>query len=75
MSKEGPMLRWALVFLIVALLAALFGFTDIAGAAAWIAKFLFFLFLVGFVLCAIFGVRRRRLLILNVRRTGKPRAR
>ena len=40
------MLRWALIFLIIALVAALFGFTGIAAAAAGIAKFLFFLFLV-----------------------------
>lgn len=47
------MLRWALIFLIIALVAALFGFTGIAAAAAGIAKFLFFLFL---VVCLIFFV-------------------
>jgi uncharacterized membrane protein YtjA (UPF0391 family) len=40
------MLRWAVIFLVIALVAALFGFTGIASAAAGIAKFLFFLFLV-----------------------------
>ena len=35
------MLRWALIFLIIALVAALFRFTGIAAAAAGIAKFLF----------------------------------
>jgi uncharacterized membrane protein YtjA (UPF0391 family) len=69
------MLRWALGFFVVALLAALFGFTEIASGAASIAKFLFFLFLVGFVLCAVFGVRQRRLLIIKVRKSGKPPAR
>lgn len=44
--KEKVMLRWALVFFIVALLAAVFGFFGIAGAAAGIAKFLFFAFLI-----------------------------
>jgi len=39
------MLRWAVIFLVIALVAALFGFTGIATAAAGIAKFLFFLFL------------------------------
>jgi uncharacterized membrane protein YtjA (UPF0391 family) len=39
------MLRWAAIFFIIALVAALFGFTGIAAAAAGIAKFLFFLFL------------------------------
>lgn len=47
------MLRWAVIFLVVALVAALFGFTGIASAAAGIAKFLFFLFL---VMCLIFFI-------------------
>jgi uncharacterized membrane protein YtjA (UPF0391 family) len=69
------MLRWALACFIVAVLAAVFGFSDIASGAAWIAKFLFFLFLVGFVFCAIFGVRQRRLLIVKIHKAGKPPAR
>jgi uncharacterized membrane protein YtjA (UPF0391 family) len=40
------MLRWALIFLVVALVAAIFGFTGIAAAAAGIAKILSFFFLV-----------------------------
>jgi len=47
------MLRWAVIFLVIALVAALFGFTGIAFAAAGIAKFLFFLFL---VMCLIFFI-------------------
>jgi uncharacterized membrane protein YtjA (UPF0391 family) len=49
----NQMLRWAVIFLIIALAAALFGFTGIAAAAAGIAKFLFFLFL---VMCLIFFI-------------------
>ena len=45
------MIKWAIIFLVVALVAALFGFTGIAVAAAGIAKFLFGLFL---LLCLIF---------------------
>ncbi len=45
------MLRWAAIFLVIALVTALFGFTGIPAAAAGIAKFLFFLFL---VICLIF---------------------
>ena len=41
------------IFLVIALIAALFGFTGIAAAAAGIAKFLFFLFL---VICLIFFI-------------------
>jgi uncharacterized membrane protein YtjA (UPF0391 family) len=43
------MLRWAVVFLVIALVAALFGFTDIAAASAGIAKILFGIFLVLFL--------------------------
>jgi len=49
------MLRWALIFLIVALLAAWLGFGVIAGTAAWIAKILFVLFIVLFFCSVIFG--------------------
>jgi uncharacterized membrane protein YtjA (UPF0391 family) len=50
------MLRWAVIFLVVALVAALFGFTGIAAAAAGIAKFLFFLFLVMCLVFLIIGI-------------------
>ena len=40
------MLKLALFFLVVSLLAGLFGFTGIAAATAGIAKFLFVVFLV-----------------------------
>lgn len=54
------MLRWALVFLIVALLAGLFGFTDVMGASYVIAKVLFFVFLILFVLSLVMGSRTTR---------------
>jgi uncharacterized membrane protein YtjA (UPF0391 family) len=53
------MLNWALMFFIVALLAALFGFTGIALAAAGVAKILFYLFLVLFLVSLIAGLARR----------------
>ena len=49
------MLRWALVFLLVAIVAAVFGFGGIAGEAAWIAKVLLFVFLILFVVSLVFG--------------------
>jgi uncharacterized membrane protein YtjA (UPF0391 family) len=61
--KEASMLYWALMFFVVALVAALFGFTGIATAAAGIAKILFFVFLVLFVVSLfmhLFGGRRGR---------------
>jgi uncharacterized membrane protein YtjA (UPF0391 family) len=51
------MLGWAATFLIIALLAAVFGFGGIAGASAGIAKILFFVFVVLFVISLIFGRR------------------
>jgi uncharacterized membrane protein YtjA (UPF0391 family) len=43
------MLRWAAIFLIIALIAALFGFTEIASASASIAQVLFGIFLILFL--------------------------
>ena len=43
------MLGWTLIFLIIALVAGLFGFTGIAGASVGIAQVLFFIFLVLFL--------------------------
>ncbi|MFO0945006.1 MAG: DUF1328 domain-containing protein [Planctomycetota bacterium] len=51
------MLSWALTFLIIALIAAAFGFGGIAGTATGIAKLLFFVFLIMFALSLIFGRR------------------
>ncbi len=53
------MLGWALTFLVIALVAALLGFGGMAGASMGIAKILFFVFLVLFVLTLIFGRRAR----------------
>jgi uncharacterized membrane protein YtjA (UPF0391 family) len=50
------MLRWAFFFLIIGLIAALFGFTSIAGAAIGVAKILFFLFVALFVLFLVLGL-------------------
>jgi uncharacterized membrane protein YtjA (UPF0391 family) len=53
------MLRWAVGFFLIALVAALFGFGGIAVAAAGIAKILFFIFLVLFLVALLGGVIRR----------------
>ena len=44
------MLYWALIFFIVAVIAAVFGFGGIAAGAVSIAKILFFIFLALFVI-------------------------
>lgn len=50
------MLKWALIFAIVAVVAALLGFSGVAGAAAGLAKILFFVGLALVVLFLILGV-------------------
>jgi len=53
------MLRWALGFFIVALIAAVLGFSGIALAAAGIAKILFYVFLVLFLASLVSHLLRR----------------
>jgi uncharacterized membrane protein YtjA (UPF0391 family) len=53
------MLRWAIAFFIVALIAAVFGFLGIAAAAVSIARVLFFVFLVLFLVSLLGGLLRR----------------
>ena len=54
------MLGWVVTFLIVALIAALLGFGGIAGASIEIAKIIFFIALVLFLVSAIVGIARGR---------------
>ena len=50
------MLRWALIFFIVALLAAVLGFGGVAGVAVGIAKFLFYVFAVLLLISLVMGL-------------------
>ncbi len=50
------MLKWAVIFLIIALIAGLFGFTDVEAASAGIAQILFGIFLVLFLGAVIIGL-------------------
>ncbi|MBA2962531.1 MULTISPECIES: DUF1328 domain-containing protein [Ramlibacter] len=52
------MLHYAVVFFVIALVAALFGFGGIAAGAVEIAKILFFVFLILAVVAYLFGGRR-----------------
>jgi uncharacterized membrane protein YtjA (UPF0391 family) len=57
---EGdPMLYYALMFLVVAIVAAIFGFGGIAVNAAGIAKMVFFLCLIMFFVSGVVGLQRR----------------
>jgi uncharacterized membrane protein YtjA (UPF0391 family) len=49
------MLRWALAFFVLALIAGVLGFAGLGGDLAYIAKILVFVFLVLFVVSLIFG--------------------
>lgn len=57
--EDSIMLRWALIFFVVALMAAVLGFTGIALAAAGVAKILFYIFVILFVLSLLGHVARR----------------
>lgn len=50
------MLKWALVFFVVSLIAALFGFTGIAAGAAAVAKILFYIAVFLFILFLVLGL-------------------
>jgi uncharacterized membrane protein YtjA (UPF0391 family) len=54
------MLGWAITFLVIALIAALFGFGGIAGTAIEAAKIIFFIAIVLFAISALVGLFRGR---------------
>ena len=49
------MLSWAVTFLVIALIAAVLGFGGLAGTAVGIAKILFFVFIILFIISFIMG--------------------
>ena len=54
------MLTWAVIFFIVSIVAAVFGFGGIASAAAGIAQVLFWIFVALFVITLIAGLAAGR---------------
>ena len=50
------MLKWAFVFLLIAVVAGIFGFTDVEAASATIAQWLFGIFLVLFLGALVIGL-------------------
>ena len=54
------MLSWVLTFLVVALIAGVLGFGGIAGASVEIAKAIFFLAIILFLVSAVVGLVRGR---------------
>ncbi|MGQ3303777.1 MAG: DUF1328 domain-containing protein [Phreatobacter sp.] len=55
----GTLLHWAIVFLIVALVAAFLGFGGVAGTAMGGAQLLFWVAIVLFVVSVVAGLIRR----------------
>jgi uncharacterized membrane protein YtjA (UPF0391 family) len=58
--KEFVMLRWALGFFVVAIIAAVFGFGNIAAGASDIARICFFFFIVFFAVSLVWGLATGR---------------
>ncbi len=58
--RRIQMLGWAVTFLVVALIAAVLGFGGIAGTAIEIAKIIFFVAIVLFLISAVLGLVRGR---------------
>ena len=57
---EVVMLSWVVTFLIIALIAGILGFGGIAGASIEIAKVIFFIAVVLFLVSAVIGLARGR---------------
>src|SRR6185369_14356982 len=55
-KEQEAMIKLAIIFFIISLVAGLLGFTNIAAGAAGIAKILFFIALTIFLIVLIFGV-------------------
>ena len=58
-SLEVIMLKWAAIFFVIAIVAAVLGFGGIAAGASEIAKILFFVFVVIFLVTLIMGMMRK----------------
>ena len=50
------MLKWAIIFFVISLVAGFFGFTNVASGARTVAKVLFFIALAIFLIILVFGV-------------------
>lgn len=62
-SQERNVLKWAFVFLVIALVAAVLGFGGIASTAAGIAKILFFIAIAIFLIMLVLGLVTARKII------------
>jgi uncharacterized membrane protein YtjA (UPF0391 family) len=51
-----PVLKWAIIFFVISVIAGVLGFTGVASTTRTIAKVLFFIFLAIFLIVLVFGV-------------------
>jgi uncharacterized membrane protein YtjA (UPF0391 family) len=56
-KKQKLMIAWTAILMIVAMMAAILGYTGIAGAAAGVAQILFVIFLTMFLVAVLIGRR------------------
>lgn len=59
-ERRLGMLRWALIFFLLAIIASIFGFAGLSADFVGVARILFFVFIVLFIISLIFGARGRR---------------
>jgi uncharacterized membrane protein YtjA (UPF0391 family) len=55
-ERTVTLLKWALIFFLVSIVAGILGFTGISAASADIARFLFYIFAVIFLVLLILGL-------------------
>jgi uncharacterized membrane protein YtjA (UPF0391 family) len=55
-SYAMTLLKWALIFFLVSVVAGVFGFTGISAASADVARFLFYVFVVIFLVLLVLGL-------------------
>jgi len=55
-AERTPVIKWAIIFFAISVIAGIFGFTGIASGARSIAKALFFIALILFLIVLILGV-------------------
>jgi uncharacterized membrane protein YtjA (UPF0391 family) len=56
MERTMTLLKWALIFFLVSIVAGILGFTGISAASADVARFLFYVFVVIFLVLLILGL-------------------
>jgi uncharacterized membrane protein YtjA (UPF0391 family) len=56
MEQTVTLLKWALIFFLVSIVAGVLGFTGISAASADVARFLFYVFVVIFLVLLILGL-------------------